>query len=201
MEAVAASVDITPSRLLPTACHGPFNVPSESVGFPFEANIAAFRENGVTLVVVSVDWFYASPTLRQCILQRCAGRLAEANLFVTASHAHTSPATDPTKVGFTKVDTAYITSVENDIAARVDEILCGGSWRPARLRFTTTSCDCAMHRRLAIWQPAGVGVKRAVSLHPNPAGPRDRELCLLRVEDTRRPYGECRSNSLQIPLV
>lgn len=143
----------------------------------------AFRENGHTLVIVSLDWFFAGPSLRACILGRCEGRLDDAGLFVAASHAHTSPATDPTKVGFSAVDEAYVTSAQNDIANRVDEILRLGRWRPARLRFTTTACDCAVNRRRQIWWPKGLWLQRVVGLYPNPAGPRDRELRLLRLED------------------
>jgi hypothetical protein len=183
MEVVTASVDITPSQLLPTACHGPFNAPSERIVFPFEANIVAFRENGHTLVVVTLDWFFASPGLRARILERCAGRLDDASLFVAVSHAHTSPATDRTKVGFSKVDEPYVASAENAIANTIDEILRSGDWTPARLRFTTTACDCAIHRRRRIWRYDGQCIRHMVSMYPNQLGPRDRELRLLRVED------------------
>jgi neutral ceramidase len=183
MEAITASVEITPSRLLPTACHGPFDTPSKAVMVPFEANILALRENGHALAIISLDWFYASPGLRQRILDRCAGRLDDRSLFVAASHAHTSPATDPTKVGFSAVDEAYVTSVENNIANRVNEMLRLSDWRPARLRFTTTTCDCCINRRRLIWRPKGLRLQRIVFTHPNPAAARDRELRLLRVED------------------
>ena len=183
MEAIAASVDITPSRLLPAACNGPFNTPSQAVVLPFEANILALREHGHTLVIISLDWFFASPGLRACILDRCAGRLDDASLFVAASHAHTSPATDATKVGFSAVDEAYVTAVENGVANRVDDLLRSDHWRPARLRFATTACDCAINRRRQIWQLRGLWLRRIASAHPNSAGPRDRELRLLRVEE------------------
>jgi neutral ceramidase len=183
MEAVAAYIDITPSRLLPTACHGPFNTPSQDVALRLEANMVGLRENGQTLIIISLDWFYASPGLRSCILNRCAGRLDEASLFVAASHTHTSPPTDRTKVGFSAVDEAYLCSVENTIANCVDEILRLRSWRPARLRFTTTTCDCAIHRRRRIWRLEGLRPRHKVSFYPNHAGQRDHELRLLRVED------------------
>jgi hypothetical protein len=182
MEVATASVDITPSRLLPTACHGPFNTASERVALPLEANITAFRENGHTLVMVALDWFYVSPGLRTRVLERCAGRLNEAGLFVAASHTHTSPATDKTKIGFSSVDEAYVKSTEDAIAGTVDKILRAGDWHSARLRFTTTPCDCAIHRRRPIWQFNG-GIQRKIARYPNPQGPRDRELRLLRVED------------------
>lgn len=183
MEVVTTSVDITPSRLLPTACHGPFDVASERVALPFEANIVALRENGHTLVIVTLDWFFASPGLRACILEQCAGSLDETSLFVAASHTHTSPATDRTKIGFSAVNEAYVASIESAIASTVHKILRSGDWRTARLRFTTTACDCAIHRRRKIWQYRGQRIRQMIARYPNPKGPRDRELRLLRVED------------------
>jgi len=183
MEAITSSLDITPSTPLPTACHEEFDIPSDSLAFRFEANIAAFRDNGLTVVLLSLDWFYSSPTLRARILARCAGLLDESNLFVAASHSHTSPSTDATKVGFSKVDEAYVSSVEDAIADRVHSLLRAGDWRTVRLRFTAASCDCAVHRRRVVWRPEGRRLRRAVSFYPNPEGPRDRELRLLRVED------------------
>ena len=185
MEGVAASLDITPSRLLPTACHGPFDVPSEWVGFRFEANILALRDTGGIFVLVSLDWFYGSANLRDRILDRCAGRLQEISLFVAASHAHTSPATDSSKVGFTKVDDAYVRATEHAIADRVASLLSAPDWQPVSLRFASTPCDCSVHRRRIIWRLGRHGLKRVMALHPNPKGPRDRELRLIRVENTR----------------
>jgi hypothetical protein len=77
------------------------------VALPFEANITALRENGHILMMISLGWFFASFGLRTRILDRCAGRLDDASLLVAASHAHTSPASGPTKVGFGAVDEAY----------------------------------------------------------------------------------------------
>ncbi len=183
MEVATASVDITPSRLLPTACHGPCNTPSERVAVPLEASITAFREDGRTLVMVALDWFFVSPGTRARILERCAGGLDDAGLFVAASHAHTSPATDRTKIGFSAVDEAYVASTEDAIADAVDKILRSGTWHSARLRFTTTACDCAIHRRRQIWQYSGQRIRQKVAWYPNPEGPRDRDLRLLRVEN------------------
>ena len=183
MEAVSAYLDISPPQQLSAACHGPHNMPSQKMAIPFEANIVAMRENGQILVIVSADWFYISPGLRDRILSRCEECLSEVNLVVAASHAHTSPNPDPTKIGFSKVDPEYVAWAEDVIANRIDEILRSGEWHPVRLRFTTTGCDCAIHRRRKIWQPGRYGFRRVVSIFPNTSGPRDRELRLLRVEN------------------
>jgi hypothetical protein len=145
--------------------------------------VLGLRENGQTLVIVTVDWFYISPGLRERILCRCAGRLDEAGLVVAASHTHTSPNPDRTKSGFSKVDPEYVAWAEDAIANRVEEILSRGEWLPVSLRFTTTVCDCAIHRRRKIWWPRKLPFRRVVSIFPNATGPRDRELRLLRVEN------------------
>ncbi len=183
LEAIATSLDITPERLLPTACHGPRDVSSERAAIPFEANVLALRENGQTLVIVTVDWIFASPGLRERILSHCAGSLNNAGLVVAASHAHTSPNPDQTKIGFSKVDHEYVTWAEDAVAHVVDEILCKGEWHPVRLRYTATACDCAIHRRRKVWLPGRRGLRHVTAIFPNPAGPRDRELRLLRVEN------------------
>lgn len=183
IEAIATSLDITPSQPLSTACHGLRDVPSRKVAIPFEANVLGLRENGETLIIVSLDWFFASPGLRERILTRCTGRLDKASLVVAASHAHTSPNTDGTKVGFSRVNLDYVACAERTIANRIEEMLHLGEWHPARLRFTITTCDCAIHRRRKIWWPEGLRLRRVVSIFPNATGPRDRELRLLRVEN------------------
>src|SRR5262249_42230662 len=114
---------------------------------------------------------------------RCAGRLDDASLFVSASHTHTSPATDPTKVGFSAVEDAYVSAVENRVANRVNDLLDSDQWSAARLRFITTACDVAINRRRRIWRPKGLRLRRIVSSHPNATAPRDRDLRLLRVEE------------------
>jgi neutral ceramidase len=183
IKAIATSVDITPSQALVAAGHCLRDVPSRKVAIPFEANVLGLRENGQTLIIVSVDWFFASPGLRERILTRCAGRLDKASLVVAASHAHTSPNPDRTKVGFGRVNLDYVAWAERTIANRIGEMLHLGDWHPARLRFTTTACDCAIHRRRKIWWPEGFRLRHVISMFPNATGPRDRELRLLRVED------------------
>lgn len=183
MEAISTSIDISPAGSLSAACHGPHNVPGLRVTVPFEANVLGLRENGQLLVIVSVDWIYASPGLRERILSRCSGLLDETGLVVAASHTHTSPNPDRTKIGFSKVDTEYLAWAENVIANRVDEILRKGEWQLVRLRFTTTACDCAIHRRRKIWELSRSGLRHKFSIFPNISGPRDRELRLLRVDN------------------
>jgi neutral ceramidase len=182
MEAIAESIDITPSHLVPTACHGTANEPSQRIAIPFEANILALREGGRVFVIASLDWFFISPNLRDRVLAKCSGRLVEADLLVVASHAHTSPATDRTKVGFSAVEEQYVAGVEKAVAQCIDSLIQSGKWVNARLRFAAVACDCSIHRRRRVWTWKGVRLGRATALRPNPSGPRDRELRALRIE-------------------
>jgi hypothetical protein len=182
MEAIAASIDISPPPHLSTACHGPRNTPSTRIAVPFEANILALREDSQLLVVVSLDWFFTSPDMRRRILDRCAGRLSESNLIIAASHTHTSPSTDATKVGFSEVDQGYVSSVELGIAQRIEQLLDRSEWSAVQLRYATAPCDCSIERRRRVWWPGKDGFRRRIVAYPNPDGPRDMNLRLLRVE-------------------
>lgn len=182
MEAVAATFDISPPHYLPTACHGKRDRSSRSIAVPLEANLIALREGGEILVLVSLDWFFVSPEMRCRILQHCDGRLGERNLIVAASHTHTSPNTDTTKVGFSRVYTDYVGRVEQTVAEKVRQMLDENQWNPVTLRYAVESCDLAIHRRRKVWWPSGGRLRRMITNYPNPEGPTDRELRLLRVE-------------------
>lgn len=183
IEAISGTVDITPRNPLATACHGPRDVPARGVGYALEANALALREENALVVLVTVDWFYCSPTLRSAILARCAGMLEEHQLMVAASHAHTAPNTDRTKTAFSHVDAAYLEWAEDRIAGLVFELLQSSLWRRARLRFATEPWKGSIHRRRVIRMLNRRSMGREVAIYPNAAGPRDQELRLLRIED------------------
>lgn len=185
MEAVSATVDITPMANLATACHGPRNQPTIGVGFPFEANLLGMRDGSKMVIIVSIDWFFASPSLRSRILKECAGQLQEAELIVAASHVHTSPNPDRTKE-FGRVDSDYLLWAEDRIADKVKALLRSQNWTHANLRFSKTECNCAIHRRRKVWVPSRSGIRREFDIFPNPDGPSDKEFRMLRVEDSRR---------------
>jgi neutral ceramidase len=182
----ADTVDLTPTTSLPVACNGPINEGSSRVALPLEANILGLRGHlGEQIVVVSLDWFFGSPDLRSRILERCKGGLESSSLFIAASHTHTSPATDRTKVGFSAVDEAYVEAAEHAIAERVSQMM-EREWPPGELKYVTIECDCAVNRRALIWRPDR-GFRRVLASHPNWVAPRDRELRLLSIEVDGRP--------------
>jgi len=103
---------------------------------------------------------------------------------VVASDTHSSPNTDQTKIGFSRVDGEYIAWAESLIAQRVSRMVRGDRWKAATLRFaTTTPCDSAMHRRRRIWQVSRRSIHRAMGLYPNLGGMRDTDLRLMVVLD------------------
>lgn len=183
LEAIAASVDITPNDALPVACRGERNVPSRGVGFPLEANMLGIRDGQGLLILVSVDWIYCSPGLRDRVLTRCAGMLNDSELVLAASHAHNSPNPDRSKVGFSRIDNNYLEWAENEIADCVRRILVHSAWQPAFLRFSTAPCECAVHRRRRMWEVSRHSVRQVTGISPNTKGPRDNELRLLSLEN------------------
>jgi hypothetical protein len=183
LEAASATIDITPEGNQPTACHGPRNAPSVGVGYSLEANVLGLRDGDMVVVIVTLDWFFSSPGLRMAIMTKCASQLRDSDLIVAASHTHTSPNPDPAKVAFSSVDPEYVAWVEGRISNAVHEMLSTSAWHSAKLRFSKSHCDCAIHRRREIWMLGRRGIRRAMSIFPNPTGPNDNELRLLRVED------------------
>ncbi|MGD0548841.1 MAG: hypothetical protein ABR991_13645 [Terracidiphilus sp.] len=149
---------------------------------PFEANLLALREGGKLIAIISLDWFFVSPGMRRRILDYCAGRLDEVNLMIAASHTHTSPNTDPAKSDFSQVNSSYVAEVEEAVARKVAYAIDHGDWHPVQLKFALEPCDCSIHRRRKILWPQRGRLRRMVAIHPNPDGPRDQELRLLRVE-------------------
>ena len=182
MEALSAFFDISPPPHFSTACHGQRNSESRRVAVPFEANFLALREGGELVVIVSLDWFFVSPHMRQRILELCAGKVSDLNLVIAASHAHTSPNTDQTKTGFSNADHGYVSRVEHAVAVQVARLIEERDWLPAQLKFAIVHCDSSMHRRRKIWWPAQGWLRRKTSNYPNPNGPRDKDMRLLRVE-------------------
>lgn len=185
MEAITASLDVTPPPHLATACFGPRNTPSLHVSGCFEANLLLLREGSTLIVFISMDWFFIGPEMRGTILSRCEGVLRPDQLIVAASHTHTSPNTDRTKIGFSEVPAEYVRRIESILAGRVHDLLTSHAWEPALLRASSAPCDAAMNRRRMILWPGKRGLSRLASIYPNPDGDRDRELRLLRVEDMR----------------
>lgn len=179
-------IDITPSKPLPLACHFAGSDSSRGVGIPLEANIVALNDNGQKLVIVSTDWFFNSITLRPKILERCGGLLAESELLVAASHTHSSPNPDQTKWRYNPVDEAYVEWVEERIAHCVLQLLLSSDWQQVVLRFATAPAEGIIHRRRKVWVATRFGLRKQMAIYPNPEGPRDHEVRILRFE---RPDG------------
>ncbi len=139
------------------------------------------RENNSKVVLISLDWFFCSPMLRERILRKCSDLLDSAELIVTASHTHSSPNTDFTKSSMGKVDNSYVNWVETLVADRVHELLLIQRCRPVKIWYSTDFTDCAINRRSLVWWPTRKGFMKISKIHPNPSGPCDRELRLLQV--------------------
>jgi len=177
-----AHIDITPDKPLSPACTDVGNDPSCGVGIPLEANIAVLNDDGRRLVVVTVDWFFNSITLRDRIQEKCGGLLGSPDLLVAASHTHSSPNPDRTKWRFNPADEDYVRWAEETIAKRVYQLLVSPDWQPIVLRFGTAASDGVIHRRRRAWSITRAGLRKRMSIFPNQDGPCDREIRVLRFE-------------------
>lgn len=182
MKTIAQCLDISPSALLPPAYYGPTNVPARTSALSFEANILILKEETNVLVIVSLDWFFVSEGMRNRIIRRCNGCLQQAQLIIAASHTHTSPNPDITKVGCSPVDPFYVDEVETRVAVGVWEMLTSGDFREGNLRFAVVSCEYTISRRKLILVPRPWGLRRCMKLYPNAKAARDHELRVLRIE-------------------
>lgn len=184
LESLSTKVDVNPEKPLPVACawRGK-DKPSRSLGFPFEANIVGLRQGQARVLIVSLDWIFVSPGMRHCILERCKGDLKGEELVLAASHTHTSPNPDRTKTGFSTVDPEYVERIENLVAEKVNELIRSNQWRTVRLRYGMGGCNYAIHRRRRVREVSRRGVHTLVGIAPNPDGPCDKQVRLMRVED------------------
>jgi neutral ceramidase len=177
----ATIIDITPESPLQLACKETICVEEPIIGSRLEANVLLLSDNNSKAVLISLDWFFCSPMLREKILRKCSDLLESAELIVTASHTHSSPNTDFTKSSMGKVDSSYVNRVETLVADRVHEILLMQTYRPVKICYSTDFTNCAINRRSLVWWPTRKGLMKISQIHPNPNGPCDRELRLLQV--------------------
>jgi hypothetical protein len=133
-------------------------------------------------VVVTADLMFIGQELRSGVLQRLAGAVEETSLFFAASHTHFAPATDDRRPALGRLDRHYLQLVcerVSDLVARLlrDRLV------PATIEYARGRADHAVNRRLrAAWHLSRRGpMIGAVVAAPNPAGPRDESMHVVRV--------------------
>lgn len=181
MRAAATTVDLTPTRQV--ALGAGTSGQAFSVADKVEANLLAFfPEEDPPMVLVSLDLLYAGPDLETAITAALPGVPRE-RIMIAASHTHAAPMTDRTKPLLGLVDEAYLTETSEKLAAAAKQLMSRSNRFEVSLRSATGFADHSINRRrfkrfFLARRPRFNQVMRA----PNPAGPRDETVVLVRVE-------------------
>ncbi len=181
-------MDITPRTPVPlagnTLRHGPFTAVADRL----EANAVVLRADGAPLILLSADLLFVGQELRRAVLDRLGRAVPDSSLFFAASHTHFAPATDDHRPALGRMDRAYLVQVCDQVAELVLTVLA----QPPEVvvvEYATGTADHSINRRLRTpWHVSRRGVLiNSVVGAPNPAGPRDESIHVLRLS---RPTGE-----------
>lgn len=176
-KACAASVIMTPERPLRMAGYGGRKEPAEGTEQDLFAKALAIEgRDGNRVVFLTMDLIGVIERLRTAVTEQVQEKhkLPPHALLMNASHTHCGPAygRDEAK--------DYFDSLTQKLVELVGKSLDG--LKPASLSYCSARCGFAMNRRT----PTESGYRN----HPNPNGPVDHTVPVLRVDD---PDGELRA--------
>ncbi len=182
-KAGVATVVITPEQPMWMAGYASrTNVSNGKINDLFAKALALEDDRGTRLVIITLDLIGIPRTLRKNLEARAqkAWQLPPEGLLLNASHTHSGP---EFRVGRTPADDGefkpaklgeiYGRQLEEKLFTLIGAALSNRA--PARLAYSHARCGFAMNRRL----PTKDGYKNS----PNPDGPVDHNVPVLRVED------------------
>lgn len=181
-KAAAASIVITPTKNLMMAGYAGRNRPAEGKYQELFAKALALQdEQGQKFVIVTMDLIGVTQPIHHHIAERAQKELGlpVQSLLLNASHTHSGPSTRTLPVEGNDLDNqrrrdsyVYTQELQEKIFRVIGEAL--GKLEPARLTWNRARSGFAMNRRL----PTPKGYQNS----PNPDGPVDHEVPVLRVE-------------------
>lgn len=182
IHATAGTVDITPDRALPLAGSEIRTAAFTRVADRLEANALVLRHEGPPVVFVTADLMFVGEELRAGVRARLDGEVSEASLFFAASHTHFAPATDDRRPLLGRMDRGYLEQVCDRVSELVGRLLRERP-TPVAVTYARGQASHAVNRRLrAAWHLSRRGpMLGAVVAAPNPTGPRDESIHVLRV--------------------
>ncbi|MFO0878365.1 MAG: neutral/alkaline non-lysosomal ceramidase N-terminal domain-containing protein [Gemmataceae bacterium] len=181
-KAGVATVDITPRQPMWMAGYAARTKPAEGMAQNLFAKALALEDaDGTRLVIVTLDLISVPRFLRDHLEAAVHKKyhLPPAALLLNCSHTHCGPelrVADHPRPGETpergKQAAAYARKLESQLVELIGEAL--KNLAPARLSYVRARCGFAMNRRLA--------VLNGWANSPNPDGPVDHDVPVLRVE-------------------
>ena len=169
-KAGVATAVITPHRPMPMAGYGARKKPAEGKDQDLFGKVLAIEDaQGNRVVFITLDLIGVVADLRSAVEQRLEKqfKLPLHALVMNASHTHCGPAYGRPELK------DYFDSIVNKLVAATGKAI--GSQAPARLSYAHAKCGFAMNRRT----PTDKGFYN----HPNPNGPVDHTVPVLRVDD------------------
>lgn len=115
MEIVGRTIDITPDGPNVLGANGHPDTTWRRKATELEANLLVLRDGTTTAALVTFDLLYVGPVISERIRTQLRGTLPDECIWLSASHTHRAPATDPDKPALGRVDIGYL----HDVADRV----------------------------------------------------------------------------------
>ncbi|MGO9934867.1 MAG: hypothetical protein ACLPV8_24055 [Steroidobacteraceae bacterium] len=182
----AASTDITPLAPIPLAGYASVRKPAfDRIADRLEANIILLRSGEQIAAFVAVDLMYVGAYLRDRVVEALAGRLPSERIFLASSHTHFGPPMEDSLPVLGAVTPEY----RDLVAQRVIELalrLLDGPFVPVSLEYLEGRAAQTVNRRSKAF-----GIARHypfigshMRIKPNPSGPRDDLIRLIRVRDS-----------------
>lgn len=186
--ASAGSADITPETPVPLAGSEIRTGVFRRVADRLEANVLVLKQDGPPIVFVSVDLMFVGQELRAGVLGGLGAAVTDESLFFAASHTHFGPATDDRRPRLGRMDPRYLEQVSERVTGLVFSLL-DGPLVPVTITYAEGQANHAVNRRLRTpWHLSRRGpLLDAVVGAPNPLGPRDESIHLLRVSRADGP--------------
>ncbi len=176
------SADITPAKRVQLAGFAPRTQPFLGIGDPLETNAVVLGSGDSKVVFVSADLLYIGKELRAGVLERNRGVLKDEELFISSTHNHYAPGTDPAKSPLGKTDGEYLEFVIDKMASLVQTVLSREA-RPVTVSFSKgANSACSINRRRFGRVRSKVPRKEMLIL-PNPDGCKDPAVRILRFCD------------------
>jgi len=184
-----ATTVITPTQPMWMAGYAARNKPSQGKVHDLKAKALALEDaRGTRWVIVTLDLLGISRSMRDWVIAEAAQRyeLPPEGLLLSASHTHCGPAVSQTKwsiygdrlYGLSEQEIResrqYADTLQEKLADLIGRAL--DDLAPARLSYSHARAGFAMNRRLK--------TERGYGIAPNPDGPVDHDVPVLRVEGT-----------------
>lgn len=184
----AGTVDITPERACMLAGFARRRAPFRDVRDPLEANAVVLHcQDHRRQLFVSVDLLYAGPLLLRKVEETAAQHgIPRESVFLTASHTHFAPASDPAKPALGEVDPGFVDLLLARVGGLVEKVLVRSPY-PVTLTHHQSRAHHAVNRRRRWPWPsvsrAGFKLHTGTVMAPNPHGPCSEAIDLLRFEN------------------